>query len=70
MGSSFLHACTLSVPCFLAHVQKRFVLDESTDPPRIRAAQGHSVQLEDPVLEAVTSADSVPWAVHVTSQDG
>jgi 2'-phosphotransferase len=48
-------------------LQKRFVLDDSTQPPRIRAAQGHSVALEDPVLEAVTDASAVPCAVHVTS---
>ncbi len=53
-----------------ANDKQRFVLDESTDPPRIRAAQGHSVQLEAPVLEPVTSASSVPLAVHVTSREG
>ncbi|GMH40767.1 hypothetical protein BSKO_08671 [Bryopsis sp. KO-2023] len=48
--------------------KKRFVLDESVDPPRIRAAQGHSVQLEAPILQEVLDIDSVPFAVHVTSK--
>lgn len=53
-----------------ANDKQRFVLDESRDPPRIRAAQGHSVQLEAPVLQPVTSASSVPLAIHVTSKEG
>lgn len=47
--------------------KKRFVWDSSVDPPRIRAAQGHTVLLEEPVLEPVTEASTVPIAVHVTS---
>ncbi|KAG2483821.1 hypothetical protein HYH03_017344 [Edaphochlamys debaryana] len=47
--------------------KKRFVLDDSTQPPRIRAAQGHSVELADAVLDPVTDAAAVPVAVHVTS---
>ncbi len=31
--------------------------------------QGHTVELEDPVLTPITAADSVPVAVHVTSQN-
>ncbi|KAF5838297.1 KptA family-domain-containing protein [Dunaliella salina] len=50
--------------------KKRFVLDDSAAVPRIRAAQGHSIQLSDPILEPVTDATSIPLAVHVTSQDG
>jgi hypothetical protein len=45
------------------------VLDEEAQPPRIRAAQGHSIQLDAPVLEPVTSAGQVALAVHVTSPD-
>eukprot|EP01025_Chloroclados_australasicus_P027876 TRINITY_DN27580_c0_g1_i4.p2 TRINITY_DN27580_c0_g1~~TRINITY_DN27580_c0_g1_i4.p2 ORF type:complete len:239 (-),score=25.51 TRINITY_DN27580_c0_g1_i4:861-1475(-) len=48
----------------------RFDLDMSANPPRIRATQGHSVQLEEPVLEPITSAEQVTIAVHVTSKDG
>lgn len=50
--------------------QKRFVLDDTTNPPRIRAAQGHSVELEEAVLEPVTEASQVPVPVHVTGVDG
>lgn len=56
----------------LAALQKRFVLGEALDGrPAVRAAQGHSVALECPVLEPVTSAEQLPGpAVHVTSTDG
>eukprot|EP00882_Tetradesmus_deserticola_P008106 GHRQ01008540.1.p2 GENE.GHRQ01008540.1~~GHRQ01008540.1.p2 ORF type:complete len:159 (+),score=92.93 GHRQ01008540.1:246-722(+) len=50
--------------------KKRFVLDELGSSPRIRAAQGHSVQLEAPVLQPVTDASSVKCAVHATSKEG
>ncbi|PNW85575.1 hypothetical protein CHLRE_03g193250v5 [Chlamydomonas reinhardtii] len=50
--------------------KKRFVLDDTTNPPRIRAAQGHSVELEEAVLEPVTEASQVPVPVHVTGVDG
>ncbi|WIA12668.1 hypothetical protein OEZ85_006312 [Tetradesmus obliquus] len=50
--------------------KKRFVLDDSASSPRIRAAQGHSVQLQAPVLTPVTDASSVPCAVHATSKEG
>ncbi|KAI8475490.1 MAG: KptA family-domain-containing protein [Monoraphidium minutum] len=48
----------------------RFVLDDSTRPPRIRAAQGHSVQLPAPLLHPVADPSRIPAAVHVTSQEG
>lgn len=48
----------------------RYQLDESSAPPRIRAVQGHSVQLAAPELQAVSSADQVPLALHVTSAEG
>eukprot|EP00983_Pelagomonas_calceolata_P076890 1153615-Pelagomonas_calceolata.AAC.1 len=48
---------------------KRFVLDDSASVPRIRAAQGHSIQIADPILDSVTEAASIPLAVHVTSRD-
>ncbi|KAG2433476.1 hypothetical protein HYH02_012594 [Chlamydomonas schloesseri] len=50
--------------------KKRFVLDDTTSPPRIRAAQGHSVELAEAVLEPVTAASQVPVAVHVTGAEG
>jgi len=49
--------------------KKRFVLDDSASVPRIRAAQGHSIQIADPILDSVTEAASIPLAVHVTSRD-
>ena len=51
-------------------VQQRFVLDEATVPTRVRAAQGHSVQIEEPLLIPIQQADDVDVAVHVTSQEG
>lgn len=48
----------------------RYQLDESSAQPRIRAVQGHSVQLAAPELQAVSSADQVPLALHVTSEEG
>ena len=48
----------------------RFVLDEAYEPSRIRATQGHTVLLETPILESVTSATQVPMAAHVTSKQG
>jgi 2'-phosphotransferase len=48
----------------------RFVLDETYEPTRIRATQGHTVQLENPVLEYVTSATTIHVVVHATSEQG
>lgn len=48
--------------------KQRFVLDEQHQPPRIRAAQGHSITLADPQLSPVTHAAAVPAGVHATSQ--
>lgn len=48
----------------------RFVLDEESDPVRIRAAQGHSVNLTDPELQPVTDAEKIPVAIHVTGDEG
>jgi RNA:NAD 2'-phosphotransferase (TPT1/KptA family) len=44
-------------------------IDDSTDPPRIRATQGHSVHLDAPILQPVSDAIQVPLAVHITSQE-
>ena len=38
-------------------------------PPRIRATQGHSFQLEEPVLTPITDPAQVAAAVHVTSKE-
>lgn len=43
-------------------------IDDDRSPPAIRATQGHSVQLDAPVLQRVTSASEVPKALHVTSK--
>jgi 2'-phosphotransferase len=51
-------------------LQKRFVLDMESVPPRIRAAQGHSVHLEEPVFNPVSSSEEVSFAIHVTSKEG
>jgi 2'-phosphotransferase len=51
-------------------IKGRFVLDETYEPPRIRATQGHTVQLETPLLVRVTSAAKVIMAVHATSEQG
>jgi hypothetical protein len=71
------HACaahttahTTTTQVVSSNDKARFVLDDSVDPPRIRAAQGHSVPLEAPVLEPVTDAAAVPLAIHITSAEG
>lgn len=48
----------------------RYQLDDSTAPPQIRAVQGHSVEVEAPLLHPVADAAAVPLAVHVTSEEG
>eukprot|EP00877_Chromochloris_zofingiensis_P013551 jgi/Chrzof1/844/Cz01g31040.t1 len=50
--------------------KKRFVLDEDSDPPKIRAAQGHSVDIAEPVFVQVLQAETVPVAIHHTSSEG
>lgn len=52
--------------------KKRFVLGETLDGrTAVRAAQGHSVALEAPILARITSLEQLPGpAVHVTSADG
>lgn len=67
--TSYCNPPTVHVPV-MSCLQQRFVLDESHQPPRIRAAQGHSVTLSDPQLTPVTDAAAVPVAVHATSQAG
>ncbi|KAL4422693.1 hypothetical protein ABPG75_008890 [Micractinium tetrahymenae] len=48
----------------------RFELDDDHSPLRIRAVQGHSITLEQPLLEPLHDAQSAPLAVHVTSEAG
>ncbi|GAX84872.1 hypothetical protein CEUSTIGMA_g12293.t1 [Chlamydomonas eustigma] len=50
--------------------KKRYVIDDSSEPPRIRATQGHSVQLEDPILQPVLDHSQLNLAIHVTSKEG
>eukprot|EP00878_Enallax_costatus_P005634 GHUV01005908.1.p1 GENE.GHUV01005908.1~~GHUV01005908.1.p1 ORF type:complete len:258 (+),score=62.80 GHUV01005908.1:94-774(+) len=50
--------------------KQRFVLQESEGTLRVRAAQGHSVQLDAPVLTPITDAAAVACAVHATSNEG
>ena len=56
--------CTRSV------LQKRYTIDDSTEPARIRANQGHSYEVKDLELEPITDASQVPFAVHVTGRQG
>lgn len=45
--------------------QQRFVLGESlAGQPEIQAAQGHSVQLESPILEPIAAATQVGVVFH------
>ncbi|MEW5317048.1 MAG: hypothetical protein WDW38_008379 [Sanguina aurantia] len=53
----------------LSSDKQRFVIDDSVQPARIRAAQGHSVVLDTPVLTSVMPKD-LEIAVHITSEDG
>ena len=63
--------------------KQRFVIDESSDPPRIRATQGHSVALDNPILAPVTSPQHLAELlsldpalplniiiIHVTGEEG
>lgn len=52
-----------------ADAKGRFELDDSSSPPRIRAVQGHSILLAQPLLEPVHSAGA-RLAVHITSEEG
>jgi 2'-phosphotransferase len=44
-------------------------INEGVQPPVVRATQGHSVQLEKPILQVIGSSDEVAEAIHVTRQD-
>ena len=62
--------------------KQRFLIDDNADPPRIRATQGHSVKLDNPVLLKVSSAQHLtellgqdpshapPFIAHLTGEDG
>lgn len=50
--------------------KKRFELDTTTQPARVRAAQGHSIELEDLEMTRVHNSSQAPLAIHVTSDDG
>lgn len=51
-------------------LQKRYTIDDSTNPARIRANQGHSYEVQDLELQPITDASQVPFAVHVTGRQG
>ena len=51
-------------------LQNRYTLDDSTQPPRIRANQGHTVSVQELELQPITDAGQVPFAVHVTGKQG
>ncbi|KAL3137109.1 hypothetical protein ABBQ32_006687 [Trebouxia sp. C0010 RCD-2024] len=50
--------------------KKRYTIDDSTNPARIRANQGHSYEVQDLELQPITDASQVPFAVHVTGRQG
>lgn len=50
--------------------KNRYTLDDSTQPPRIRANQGHTVSVQELELQPITDAGQVPFAVHVTGKQG
>lgn len=54
----------------LAVLQNRYNIDDSKQPPRIRANQGHSFDAKDLELQPVADASQVPFAVHVTGKSG
>ncbi|KAL0054446.1 hypothetical protein WJX82_008918 [Trebouxia sp. C0006] len=51
-------------------VKNRYSTDDTTQPPRIRANQGHSFSVQNLELELITDAAQVPFAVHVTGKQG
>lgn len=48
----------------------RFVIDELCDPARIRATQGHSIFLENPILELLDSSTEIQVVIHGTTEEG
>jgi RNA:NAD 2'-phosphotransferase (TPT1/KptA family) len=49
----------------------RYQLDDSNgDDLRVRATQGHSIKLENPLLDAIKGPEEVPLALHATSEEG
>lgn len=44
-------------------------VDLDHHPPRMRATQGHTIQLEEPILKPITDPSEVAAAVHVTSKE-
>jgi RNA:NAD 2'-phosphotransferase (TPT1/KptA family) len=70
MSVTYELARNLSRSCMLDDVLNDVFMqiDDQRIPPAIRATQGHSVHLKSPILTHITSAQSVPEAVHVTSQ--
>jgi 2'-phosphotransferase len=56
-----------------ADPKERFQLDGVSHKlhnlPRVRAAQGHSVQLKNPLLDPITGPEEVPIALHATTRE-
>lgn len=75
MGAGFQRVTLIQTsdgPTLIPKAQKRFVLGEGLDGrAAVRAAQGHSVALEAPILAHITSPEQLPGpAVHVTRSVG
>ncbi len=63
--------CSADFAYFGLHIaQNRYSTDDTTQPPRIRANQGHSFSVQNLELELITDAAQVPFAVHVTGKQG
>ena len=65
-----IHNGALIAQLYIAHLQTRFTIDDSTQPARIRANQGHSYEVQELELQPITQASQVPFAVHVTGKQG
>ncbi|DBA92817.1 TPA: hypothetical protein ACH3X1_003002 [Trebouxia sp. C0004] len=50
--------------------KNRYSIDDTVQPPRARANQGHSFSVQNLELEPITDAAQVPFAVHVTGKQG
>ena len=63
--------CSADFAYFGLHIaHNRYSIDDTTQPPRIRASQGHSFSVQNLELELITDAAQVPFAVHVTGKQG
>ena len=67
-----MHINSTSLHCHYtcSALQKRYTIDESKEPARIRANQGHSYEVKDLELQPIADASQVSFAVHVTGRQG